>query len=121
MCATNALAIYLCFAFPVAATAPQGLPETYDHYQPANLNQTAVERLRAGDESTAQILLERAALLAPYDMTISGNLVELKAYRVAASPLVLRGEETAPGAAPAAAPPAGDASQPPLPALWPKK
>lgn len=111
MCAINALAIYLCFAFPVAVTAPQGLPESYDHYQPGNLNQSAVERLRAGDAATAQILLERAALLAPYDGTIAGNMAELKAYRAAPVPLVLRGEAATGGAAAA----------PPLPALWPKK
>lgn len=81
MCATNILAIYLCFSLPVAATAPQELPETFDHYHPGRLNQTAVERLRAGDAATARILLERAALLAPFEPSIAGNLAELRAYR----------------------------------------
>ena len=128
MCATNALAIYLCFALPVAATAPQDMPATFDHYQPAGLNQAAVERLRAGDAATAQILLERAALLAPYEPGIAANLTELKSFREAPLPIVLRRPAEIPstderaaktnGADPALPGAAGPA---PLPALWPPR
>lgn len=119
MCATNVLAIYLCFSLPVAATAPRGLPETYDHYHPARLNQAAVERLREGDDATARILFERAALLAPHEPSIAGNLAELRAYRKEPLPVLRRGAEQA---ASADTVPAPDAISPAaLPALWPPK
>lgn len=113
MCATNILAIYLCFSLPVAATAPQGLPETFDHYHPGRLNQTAVERLRAGDAATARILLERAALLAPFEPSIAANLAELRAYRQ--EPIVLH-QPTEPQSAGAPETPVDTLET--LPALW---
>jgi len=128
MCAANALAIYLCFAFPAAATAPQGMPETYDHFQPVKLNQAAIDRLRNGDAATAQILLERAALLAPFEPAISRNLAELRTYREAPAPIELR-QDQAPASTldrsresgPEDAAASGTTTLPPLPALWPKK
>lgn len=117
MCATNVLAIYLCFSLPVAATAPQGLPETFDHYHPAKLNQAAIERLQTGDSATARILLERAALLAPHEPSIAGNLAELRAYRNEPAIIVSPqpAEKPVSGETPATA--ATDAMEA-LPALW---
>lgn len=129
MCSTTPLAIYLCFAFPVAVTAPQGMPGTFDHYQPGKLNQAAIERLREGDEGTARILLERAALLAPHEPSIAGNLAELRSYREAPVPIMLRRQaerQTASEGVAKAAPvdtvsAPGAANPAPLPALWPPK
>lgn len=115
MCATSILTLYLCFSLPVAATAPQGMAEAFDHYHPGQLNQSALVLLRDGDDSTARVLLERAALLAPHDPPISGNLAELRSYREASLPIILRRHE-APSAETAKTAPADD-----LPALWPPK
>ncbi|MCX7143780.1 MAG: hypothetical protein NT123_22600 [Proteobacteria bacterium] len=128
MCAPNALTIYLCFTLPVAATSPQGMPDTFDHFQPGKLNQSAIERLREGDSTTAQILLERAALLAPYEPSIANNLAQVRSYRGAPVPIVLRQPEKQgttmdrdkqSGPADAAMP--GTTKLAPLPALWPRK
>ena len=128
MCAPNALTIYLCFTLPVAATSPQNMPETFDHFQPGKLNQSAIERLREGDSATARILLERAALLAPYEPSIANNLAEVRSYRELPVPIVLRrpGKQGATidrveqaGPADAALP--GTTKLAPLPALWPRK
>ena len=115
MCALNALAIYLCFAFPVAVTAPQSLPG-FDHYRPVDLNQAAIERLRENDGATAQILLERAALLAPYDQAIAGNLAQLRSYREVPVPIIVRQRE---GQTAAREQEAANADS--LPAIWAPK
>lgn len=52
-----------------------------DHYDPVALNELAAARVRQGDTTTAWILLERAARLAPYDRRIARNLAVLRAFR----------------------------------------
>jgi hypothetical protein len=49
-----------------------------EHYDPAYLNQSAMAALAVDDRSTALILLERAARLAPHDQQILDNLAVLK-------------------------------------------
>jgi hypothetical protein len=49
-----------------------------EHYDPAYLNQSAMAALAVGDRSTALILLERAARLAPHDQQILDNLAVLR-------------------------------------------
>ncbi len=51
----------------------------FDHYNPIALNESAAAYIRAGDLSTARILLERAVRLAPHDERILSNLRELNA------------------------------------------
>ena len=63
-----------------AVGAPPSLAR--DHYDPILLNESAIERIRQHDLTTAWILLERAALLAPHDQRIQSNLRELRAYRM---------------------------------------
>lgn len=63
-------------------TAAEEMPRlAYDPYDPVLLNEFAIDSVRQGDLTTAWILLERAARLAPYDARISRNLRELQAYR----------------------------------------
>ena len=54
----------------------------HDHYDPVLLNEFAIDRIRQHDLTTAWILLERAALLAPHDQRIHSNLRELEMYRM---------------------------------------
>lgn len=49
-----------------------------DHYDPASLNDAAVAAWSKGERGTARILLERAAVLAPQDARIRGNLGVVK-------------------------------------------
>lgn len=110
-----------CLAVP--AVMAQGLPgaaaggaarPAFDHYDPALLNEFAIERIRRGDPDTASILLERAARLAPHDPRIRGNRDVLRAFRSGQpSPTGL----TAPAARPA--PESAIPAEPP--ALWPPK
>ncbi len=81
-----------------------------DHYDPGPLTEFALERSRAGDASTAHILLERAARISPGDSRVARAWSELA------------------GAAAAAPPPERDARRetpPPVPSppppLWPAK
>ncbi len=53
---------------------PTAMAQQRDHYDPALLNQFALDRIRRHDLTTAWILLERAALLAPHDQRILFNL-----------------------------------------------
>lgn len=49
-----------------------------DHYDPAFLNEAAVAAWSRGDRSTALLLLERAAVIAPQDRRILNNLEMVK-------------------------------------------
>ena len=53
-------------------------PLTYDPVNPVSLNEFAMQRVRDGDLGTALIMLERAALIAPYDPRIQANLHALR-------------------------------------------
>jgi hypothetical protein len=77
-------ALSACSLFPGSAPPPDQLP--FDHYDPVVLNEYAVAKLRAGDDATALILLERAALLAPHDPRITRNLALLRAVRNGTDP-----------------------------------
>ena len=57
------------------------LPETLvgAHVNPGLLNESARLCLQQGDRTTAEILLERAARLAPADPRIAANLAALRA------------------------------------------
>lgn len=52
-----------------------------EHYDPELLNQRAAALAREGEVGTAEILLERAALLAPGDERIARNLKEIRAHQ----------------------------------------
>ena len=60
----------------------EALRPVLDHYDPVVLNETAIDSIRQGDLTTAWILLERAARLAPHDPRILRNLREVRAYRM---------------------------------------
>ena len=49
-----------------------------EHYDPAYLNEAAIAALAIGERGTAMILLERAAVLAPRNALIRGNLMALQ-------------------------------------------
>jgi hypothetical protein len=53
----------------------------FEHLNPIALNEYAADRVGAGDITTAWILLERAALLAPHDQRIATNLAVVRAWR----------------------------------------
>ena len=53
----------------------------HNHYDPVALNELALTKLQEGDTTTAWILLERAARLAPYDQRILQNLNALRAQK----------------------------------------
>ena len=81
---TRALSLSLLLAClaPPAATAGEESPRpAFDHYDAVLLNEFAIGSVRQGDLATAGILLERAARLAPHDVRIRRNLLELRAYR----------------------------------------
>lgn len=78
MRATHYLALLGCLFFSADGRA-QRLP--HDHYDPVLLNEFAVAKAGSGDLTTAWIMLERAARLAPHDPRIRHNLAELRALR----------------------------------------
>ena len=84
-----------------------------DHYDPERLRQFATDKARAGETTTAWILLERAALLAPHDARVVQALAAVRAQR--------KGEPAPPEEVPAPpgkpAPAVGIAPEPP--SLWP--
>jgi len=87
-----------------------------DHMNPVALHAAAIEALREGDLRTADILLARAARLAPGDSRIARARKALEAKRA--------GEEVALDVPPPpAAKPAAEKAPPPVPAeavaLWP--
>ena len=51
----------------------------FDHYDPIALDESATAAMHEGDLTTARILLERAALLSPYDRRLQHKLQQLKA------------------------------------------
>lgn len=74
------------FRYPLAASLlvtvmamADAAAQDLDHYNPVLLNEFALQKLRDGDVTTARILLERAALLAPEHAGIRSNLDILKA------------------------------------------
>lgn len=85
-------------------------PPAYDHYDPVALNEHAVRAARDGDETTALILLERAARIFPQDRRIAANLETLRAWREG------RPRPARPSPRPA---PAVRTEPPEPPALWP--
>ena len=83
------LLFFACLAVPTAMAqqrpdALTGAPPSlvHDHYDPVLLNEFAIDRIRQHDLTTAWILLERAALLAPHDQRLRSNLRELQACRM---------------------------------------
>lgn len=112
---TRLLGLFLGLAAVLAAapaareaSAQQWPRLAYDPHDPARLNEAAIARLREGDARTAEILLERAARLAPHDPRIARNLRELQAWLSGGpSPAPLPATESrAPGQAVPPAPPA---------------
>lgn len=122
MCAITTVAIYLCLLLPsVLSGSFFALPE-YHSTHPVELNEAALRRLANGDDGTALILLERAAVLAPHDATIIGNRDALRVYRTEPGSLTLRNLGTTASAerAPATAvAPTADLVWPSLPTIWP--
>jgi Flp pilus assembly protein TadD len=104
----NALVALLLAATPVVA---------FDHADPLALHAQALERLRAGDLRTAEILLARAARLAPEDTRIARARDALRRQRAGESvtlePPALRAAKPSPGQAPPVTVP------PEPPPLWP--
>jgi hypothetical protein len=70
----------LMLSLPVMA-ADTTSSTAHNHYDPAALNELALTKLQEGDMTTAEILLERAARLAPYDQRILQNLSVLRAQK----------------------------------------
>ncbi len=101
------------------AQGPDGAgARTFDPYDPAALNEAAADAVRRGDASTAWILLERAARLAPHDARIAANLREVRAWRSGeAAPAAA----TVPAAAPAVRPLAAPRIPAEPPAIWPPR
>lgn len=116
--------LFAAILLAIGPAAAGNVPARYDHYDPARLNEFALQKLREGDAGTAAILLERAALLAPHDARIRRNLETLRAWQA--------GERPEPGstvspAKPSMPPPssgpetaAAEDGLPPFP-LWPKR
>jgi hypothetical protein len=80
----------------------------YDPYNPVVLNEFALQKIKERDISTASILLERAALLAPHNVRIQQNLHALRAWQAGkiASPVAVGAHiptSSAPAASPASA------------------
>lgn len=90
----------------------------YEHYNPVVLNEHALDEASKGNVSSAVVMLERAALLAPHDPQIQHNLKTLRAWRDGSTIPAEGGTETIPAAAKQAK--TADPSLPPFP-LWPKK
>jgi hypothetical protein len=107
------LAVPVAWGQQLPATVTFVAPQVaFSHYDPVALNESAMERVRQGDLSTALILLERASRLAPHDPRIARNLRELQAYRTGTP---------APAEAPAtgARPGPGPVIPAEPPAIWP--
>ena len=115
---TLLLSLPLCLlAFEAGA-----LPTDIDHYQPAALNEVAMQYLNDGDVDTAMILLERAAVISPQDEVIAANLVEVR--QLAGAPqrlvrMVKRVAEPMIASSPEVQVPAASPENLPLPPLWP--
>jgi Flp pilus assembly protein TadD len=94
------------------------------HFDPANpivLNEYAVQKARAGDISTALILLERALLLTPDDARIRRNYDALRAFQKGQTIEQATAVVPAPGAnAPLQLDAGTDIGLPNVP-LWPSK
>lgn len=60
-----------------------------DHYSPASLNEHALQKVRDGDLSTAVLLLERAAMLAPERPEILHNLEVVRSAASGRRPLTV--------------------------------
>lgn len=129
MCANTGLTMFLCMALGGTA-APRNLPPEYDHYHPERLNWQAVQKLREGDAKAAQVLLERAVLLAPHDKTLAGNLEEVRAFRqkpvaltlsVQPPPPAAASPPTTPSASLPVTPPGQPVVEPGIPAIWPAR
>jgi Flp pilus assembly protein TadD len=107
-------------ALSIALAMGAGAALALDPYDPLALHAYAVERLRDGDFRTAEILLARAARLAPGDERIARTRRTLEAMRAGASVM----PEPVPAAPPATAP-APKEAPPPIPPepppLWPPK
>lgn len=73
------LSLLLC----ISATATSGAPPAthLDPTSPVSLNEYALEKLATGDIGTAVLLLERAVLLAPYDVRLRRNLELVRAWQ----------------------------------------
>lgn len=68
------------------SSQPPSAATSREHYDPAYLNEAAMAALALGERSTAMILLERAAVLAPQNALVRDNLMALRrggALRVA--------------------------------------
>jgi hypothetical protein len=100
----------------IAAAGPAA---AFDHMNPVALHAAAIESVREGDLKTADILLARAARLAPGDARIARARKALEAKRA--------GEEVAFEAPPqAATKPVAEKAKPPAvpaepPPLWPPR
>lgn len=122
MCAITTAAIYFCLLMPAVLSGSFFTLPEYHSTHPVELNEAALRRLANGDDGTALILLERAAVLAPHDATIIGNRDALRIHRAEHGTVTLSSlGTTAPAAAAPAAPaaPSGELVWPPLPAMWP--
>jgi Flp pilus assembly protein TadD len=82
----------------VLGCANAGHRQELEHYDPVALNELAVEKVREGQLTTAWILLERAARLAPHDARLARNLAVLRAFR-AGTPTPSVAEPSAPSRA----------------------
>lgn len=117
----NFPALSACLVFALAsAVADAAPPPAFDHHDPLALNEFALVNLREGRLTTAWILLERAARLAPHDERIAGNLREIRAQLRGASASGLAAEEPSGQSAAGPERPARQAQElsRPLPALW---
>ena len=103
----------------VACLVASGPSWALDHMNPVALHAAALERLLAGDAATAEILLARAARLAPDDSRITRAREALRKHR-AGEPVVL---DPSPARAPVsgAERPAPAAVPPEPPPLWPAR
>lgn len=126
--------LYSLAAFAVISVmAPaRAAPPDLDHYNPVLLNEYALQKLREGDVATAEILLERAVLLAPENPGIRSNLDTLKdsiagkqlppvgAFALEGTSSPASVQSSGGGIASAEGAPAGAIPPPPPFPLWPK-
>lgn len=105
-------AFIACCLLLAACAAPQA-----DRFNPYALNEQAVREAAAGRAASAQIMLERAALLAPHEPRIAANLAAVRAYREGRAPALKLDELRLPAAAQHPAPQSGEPAMP----LWPAK
>lgn len=126
---TTILALLAGLAAAGALAGPAGEGEARgpavavaDAYDPAALNESAMDAIRQGDLATAWILLERAARLAPYDPRIARNLRALDAHRAGNLAPAEPAEPAAPQRPLLRSPQAPPPPVPPEPpAIWPPK